>query len=88
MTNRKHEGSITLRFLRKLIAPATAFDGFGKDPVYLNVGGRFYELADVSSVAGPHESHTELQAGRELTERETRAAADRKVIDDYPEVTR
>ena len=83
-----NEGAITLRFLRRLIAPATAFDGFGKDPVYLNVGGRFYELADVSSVAGPNESHTELQAGRELTERETRASKDRKIIDDYPKERR
>jgi hypothetical protein len=86
--NKPIDGTISLRFLRELIAPCkgSSFDSWAKDPVYLNVGGKFYELADISSVAGPYESHTEIKAGRELTERETRAKKDRKVIDDWGQV--
>jgi predicted heme/steroid binding protein len=83
------DGTISLRFLRKLAAAATgtSFDSFAKSPVYLNVGGRLYEVADFSYVAGPHSSHVEIQAGRELTDREARQS-ERKVIDDYPQVVR
>lgn len=84
MTTRQHSGTVSLRFLRKLAAPASGFDSFAADPVYLNVGGRLYELADFTFVSGPYESHVELQAGRELTDREARDAKGRQIIDDYP----
>jgi hypothetical protein len=83
MNNQRNDGSISLRFLRELAAPASGFDGFGKDPVYLNVAGRLYEIADFTFVSGPYESHVEIQAGRELTAREARATKDRKVIDTW-----
>ena len=86
--NKPIDGTISLQFLRELIAPCkgSSFDSWAKDPVYLNIGGRFYEIADITSVAGPYESHTEIQAGREVTERETRASKDRKVIDGWAQV--
>lgn len=84
----KHnDGStISLQFLRELAAPATGFDSFGKEPVYLNVGGKLYGIADFTFVAGPWESHVEIQAGRELTAREARAAKERTVIGNWEQV--
>jgi len=87
-TKQPNNGTLSLRFLRQLAAPATAFDAFGKDPVYLNVGGRLYEISDFSFVSGPCESHVEIQAGCEVTAREARAAKDRKIIDGYPQEVR
>jgi hypothetical protein len=78
------DGTISLRFLRELAAPGSkSFDSFGPDPVYLNVAGRLYEIADFSFVAGPYSAHVEIQAGREVTDREARAKQDRKVIDTW-----
>lgn len=85
--NQPIDGTISLQFLRKLAAPASSFDSFGKDPVYVNVDGKLYEIADVSFVSAPHYSHVEIQAGRELTNREARSA-DRKVIHGWAEVAR
>jgi hypothetical protein len=84
--NNQIDGTISLRFLREIAAPASSFDSFGKDPVYLNVNGRLYEIADFSFVAGPYASHVEIQAGRELTAHEARMTKDRKVFDNWAQV--
>jgi hypothetical protein len=79
------DGTISLRFLRTLAAPVSSIDSFGPGPVYLHVAGRLYEIADFSFVAGPRYSHVEIQAGRELTNREARQS-ERKVIDNWEQV--
>jgi len=79
------KGTISLKFLRALAAPASAFDAFGKDPVYLSLDGRLYEIADFTFVSGPHSSHVEIQAGRAMTDREARDSKDRTVIDGWPQ---
>ena len=83
MTDTKN-GTLSLDFLRRLAAPASSFDSFAKDPVYINLGGRLYELAGFATVSGPHSSFVELEAGREVTDADARRS-DRKIIDDYPE---
>ncbi|HXA24413.1 MAG TPA: hypothetical protein VNW90_19170 [Acetobacteraceae bacterium] len=85
MSNQRNDGTISLRFLRELVAPCkgSSFDSWAPDPVYVNVAGRLYEVADFSYVTGPYSSHTEIVAGRQVTDVEARAKKERVVIDTW-----
>ena len=72
--------SITLQDLRLLAAPATSFDSFKDNPVYVRVGDHFYPITDFSFVTGPLYSRIEIQTGEGMTHYEldkAQAAQDR-----------
>jgi hypothetical protein len=62
----KRTGVLTLADVRLLVEPLGTMDSWKNNPVYICVAGRYYPVTDVSFVAGPRESRTEIQAGAEV----------------------